>query len=211
MLQQEVDEVVPILTQRVTQWPFFVFMGASMFCLLSSFDLPSAQLQLELPHLVAPLPRLHWNWDHDCNQLFPPVYYVFLCQPVWQQFYLTSISMIGVSTVIISLVPVFQTPKYRAVHGLAFASMGMSGIVPAAHKLMYFHHEPYCLHTLVYELTMGLFYMVGVIIYIACIPQCWPGLFDLPGHSHQIFHVLVVAGAFTHYKGGLPYLVRMVR
>ncbi|CAM6036872.1 unnamed protein product [Sphagnum compactum] len=205
--QQEVDEVVPILTQRVTRWPFFVFMGGSMFCLLSSSI--CHLLSCHSSYLTYWLLRLDYTGIGImiATSFFPPVYYVFLCQPVWRQFYLTSISMIGVSTVIISLVPVFQTPKYRPVRGLAFASMAMSGLVPAAHKLMYFHHEPYCLRTLAYELTMGLFYMLGVIIYIARIPErWWPGLFDLAGHSHQLFHVLVVAGAFTHYKGGLLYL-----
>ncbi|EFH45232.1 hypothetical protein ARALYDRAFT_912565 [Arabidopsis lyrata subsp. lyrata] len=30
-----------------------------------------------------------------------------------------------------------------------------------------------------------------------------PGKFDIAGHSHQLFHVLMVVGAFTHYRAGL--------
>jgi predicted membrane channel-forming protein YqfA (hemolysin III family) len=33
-----------------------------------------------------------------------------------------------------------------------------------------------------------------------------PGLFDLTGHSHQIFHVFVVLGALAHYGATLLFL-----
>ncbi len=29
----------------------------------------------------------------------------------------------------------------------------------------------------------------------------WPGAFDLAFHSHQLFHVCVVAAAAVHYRG----------
>lgn len=54
---------------------------------------------------------------------------------------------------------------------------------------------------------MGVFYAAGVVVYAARVPERWlPGGFDLVGHSHQLFHLLVIAGAYTHYLGGLVYL-----
>nr|ABN04724.1 At4g38290 [Arabidopsis thaliana] len=50
-------------------------------------------------------------------------------------------------------------------------------------------------------------YLTGALVYATRIPERWmPGKFDIAGHSHQLFHVLVVAGAFTHYRAGLVYL-----
>jgi adiponectin receptor len=48
--------------------------------------------------------------------------------------------------------------------------------------------------------TMGALYIIGALIYGTRIPERWmPGKFDLFFHSHQIFHVLVVMAAMSHY------------
>jgi predicted membrane channel-forming protein YqfA (hemolysin III family) len=58
-----------------------------------------------------------------------------------------------------------------------------------------------------YEVLMGLLYGLGALVYATRVPERWmPGKFDIAGHSHQLFHVLVVAGAYTHYHAGLVYL-----
>jgi adiponectin receptor len=85
--------------------------------------------------------------------------------------------------------------------------MGLSGIAPIIHKLILHHQEPEALYTTFYEVAMGVFYVLGALIYAMRIPERWkPGMFDIAGHSHQLFHVLVVAGAYTHYHAGLLYL-----
>ncbi|KAK3213138.1 hypothetical protein Dsin_017844 [Dipteronia sinensis] len=54
---------------------------------------------------------------------------------------------------------------------------------------------------------MSVFYLSGTGFYVARIPERWrPGWFDLAGHSHQIFHVLVVLGALAHYGSTLMFL-----
>ncbi|KAL8549995.1 hypothetical protein ACS0TY_008717 [Phlomoides rotata] len=46
---------------------------------------------------------------------------------------------------------------------------------------------------------MGLMYGVGAVFYVTRIPERWrPGVFDVIGHNHQIFHVFVVATALAH-------------
>lgn len=88
-----------------------------------------------------------------------------------------------------------------------FFGMGFSGLAPILHKLIIFWDQPEALHMTGYEILMGLLYGLGAVVYATRIPERWmPGKFDIAGHSHQLFHVLVVAGAFTHYRAGLVYL-----
>lgn len=45
-------------------------------------------------------------------------------------------------------------------------------------------------------------YVVGMLLYATRVPECCrPGKHDLWCSSHQIMHVLVIAGAYTHYAG----------
>ncbi|KAK6125348.1 hypothetical protein DH2020_040917 [Rehmannia glutinosa] len=98
-------------------------------------------------------------------------------------------------------------PEYRNFRASLFFGMGFSGAAPILHKLILFWHQPEALHTTAYEVLMGLFYGIGALVYAMRIPERWmPGKFDIAGHSHQLFHVLVVAGAYTHYQAGLVYL-----
>ncbi|KAK8587608.1 hypothetical protein V6N13_086590 [Hibiscus sabdariffa] len=111
------------------------------------------------------------------------------------------------ATILLSLLPMFQRPEFRKIRASLFFGMGMSGVAPIIHKLVLFWQQPEALHTTLYEILMGVLYGVGALVYAARIPERWmPGKFDIAGQSHQLFHVLVVAGAFTHYQAGLVYL-----
>lgn len=154
-----------------------------------------------------------WRCDYAgitamiATSFFPPVYYTFLCHPQWRNFYLTSISIIGILTVMATLSPTLQRSKYRTFRTLLFCGMGVSGIIPGIHKLISHNHEEVTFTTITYEVLMGLFYGVGALFYATRFPERWrPGSFDIAGHSHQIFHVLVVCGAYTHYKAALLYI-----
>lgn len=46
----------------------------------------------------------------------------------------------------------------------------------------------------------GALYVVGACLYMARIPERFsPGTFDYIGASHQIFHILILLAAFSHY------------
>uniref|UniRef100_J3LA66 Uncharacterized protein n=2 Tax=Oryza brachyantha TaxID=4533 RepID=J3LA66_ORYBR len=78
--------------------------------------------------------------------------------------------------------------------------MGLSGVVPAVHALLLNWGHAACYLALALELAMGLAYAAGAWFYVSRVPEKWrPGVFDVVGHSHQIFHVLVLVGAVTHY------------
>ncbi|GLJ29226.1 hypothetical protein SUGI_0576510 [Cryptomeria japonica] len=102
---------------------------------------------------------------------------------------------------------VFQNPEFRTFRASLFFGMGVSGIAPILHKLILYKDEPAALYTTAYEVAMGVFYGLGALVYALRIPEKWkPGKFDIAGNSHQLFHVLVVIAAYTHYRAGLIYL-----
>jgi len=108
-----------------------------------------------------------------------------------------TIFAMGVLCSCVSFSKQFQLPKYRSFRGMLFASFGMTGIFPFLHALYKngWQHsmENGQMHLL---LLMGLLYGIGVSFFITRFPECvWPGKFDLLFHSHQIFHIFVVAAA----------------
>ena len=141
------------------------------------------------------------------TSFYPVAYYSFMCDPFFCNLYMGFITILGVATVLVSFVTVFQTPQFRTVRALLFFCMGVSGLVPIMHKLVAFSDRPAAILSTGYELLMGTFYGLGVAVYATRVPERWkPGEFDLVGNSHQLFHVLVIAGAYTHYLAGLVYL-----
>ncbi|KAM7516979.1 hypothetical protein LguiA_006562 [Lonicera macranthoides] len=202
-----VNGVAPLVIQPITRWPFFAFLGGAMFCLLASSTchllacyserLAYIMLRLDYAGIAALI----------STSAYPLVYYSFMCNPVICYVYMGFITVLGVATIIFSLLPIFQKPHFRSTRASLFFGMGFSGVAPIIHKLILYKNQPEALQTTWYELLMGAFYGIGALIYALRIPERWkPGKFDIAGHSHQLFHILVVAGAYTHYRAGLVYL-----
>ncbi|KAK4767517.1 hypothetical protein SAY86_015267 [Trapa natans] len=207
MKEDMVNMISPLITAPITRWPFFAFMGGAMFCLLASSTchllschskrMSYIMLRLDYAGIAALI----------STSFYPPVYYSFMCEPFFCNLYMGFITILGILTVLFSLMPVFQNPEFRTIRASLFFGMGVSGVAPILHKLFLFWHHPEAIHTTGYELLMGMFYGIGALVYATRIPERWsPGKFDIAGHSHQLFHILVVAGAYTHYRAGLVYL-----
>ncbi|KAI0493354.1 hypothetical protein KFK09_027631 [Dendrobium nobile] len=199
--------ITPLFAHRIPRWPFFAFLGGAMFCLLASSvchllschsrRIAYIMLRLDYAGIAALI----------STSFYPPVYYSFMCDPFFCNLYLGLITLLGCTTMLVSLLPVFQNPEYRSIRAGLFFGMGISGVVPVLHKLIAFRNQPEAVYTTQYEVLMGILYGLGALLYATRIPERWmPGKFDIAGHSHQLFHVLVVAGALTHYKAGLVYL-----
>lgn len=212
-LSEDVMQIIRPLMQRsstqkpVSRWPFFVFLSGAMICLFSS----------SVCHLLGchskEFNSLIWRFDYAgiaaliASSFYPPVYYGFLCDPLPRYIYLITITTLGLATLLVSLLDEFQQTSYRNFRAFLFFCMGSSGVIPTAHKLLFYWREPVVVQTTLMELLMGFFYALGAVFYASRIPERWlPGKFDIAGHSHQIFHVLVVAGAYTHYHTALLYL-----
>ncbi|XP_057508549.1 heptahelical transmembrane protein 1 [Actinidia eriantha] len=190
-----------------TRWPFFVFLGGSMFCLLSSttchlFACHSHHLNLQLLRMdyVGITVMI-------ITSFFPPIYYIFQCEPLFQILYLSGITVMGVSVIFTLLTPIFSSGKFRSFRALLFVAMGLFGLVPAVHALVLNWNDPKRNVTLGYESAMAVFYLTGTMFYVSRIPEKWrPGWFDLAGQSHQIFHVFVILGALAHYGAAIIFL-----
>lgn len=212
VLQHSVREdlanlIAPLIFRPITRWPFYAFLGGAMFCLLASSTCHLLSCHSERVSYI--MLRLDYAGIAAliATSFYPPVYYSFMCDPFFCNLYLGFITILGIATVLVSLLPVFQSPEFRVVRASLFFGMGFSGAAPILHKLIIFWDQPEALHTTGYEILMGLLYGLGALVYATRIPERWmPGKFDIAGHSHQLFHVLVVAGAFTHYRAGLVYL-----
>lgn len=202
-----VNLVSPFMGHAITRWPFFTFLGGAMFCLLASSTCHLLSCHSER------LSYILLRFDYAgiaaliSTSFYPPIYYSFMCHPFFRNLYLGFITVLGITTIVFSLLPVFQKPEFRIFRASLFFGMGISGVAPVLHKLILYNGQPEAVETTIYEILMGLFYGFGALIYATRIPERWkPGKFDIAGHSHQLFHILVVAGAFTHYQTGLIYL-----
>ncbi|KAK6944310.1 AdipoR/hemolysin-III-related, partial [Dillenia turbinata] len=184
---------------EIPRWPWFVFLGGAMGCLLCS----------SLSHLLACHSKrfnlFFWRLDYAGISLmivcsfFAPIYYAFYCNPYSRILYLTSISIFGVTAIVTLLAPVFSSPHFRSFRAAIFLTMGFLGVIPAAHSVVLHWGHPHIFVAIGYELLMGVLYAVGTAFYVSRVPEKWkPGAFDIAGHSHQIFHVFVVAGALAH-------------
>lgn len=113
----------------------------------------------------------------------------------------------GIFTVVTLLSPQLSTGKFRSYRAFLFVAMGLFGLIPAIHAVIVNWSEPQRNVTLAYEMAMALSYLIGTMFYVCRIPERWkPGWFDLAGHSHQIFHVLVIMGALAHYGAAHVFL-----
>ena len=84
-----------------------------------------------------------------------------------------------------------------------FVLMGLSAVFPVLHgvKLYGVEHLRESIG-LDWVVLQGVLYIVGAGLYAARVPEKWsPGSFDIWGSSHQIFHVLVVLAAASHFVG----------
>ncbi|KZV33980.1 heptahelical transmembrane protein 2-like [Dorcoceras hygrometricum] len=186
-------------SSNIPLWPWFVFLGGAMVCLIFSTT----------SHLFSCHSRrfyyFFWRLDYAgislmiVGSFFAPIYYTFLDHPYWRFLYLSSITLIGILVVTTLLAPSLSSGDYRGFRAALFLCMGFSGVIPAAHGVLLHWDHPHIIGSLGYEIAMGTLYGLGAVFYVTRIPERWrPGAFDIVGHSHQIFHVFVVAAALTH-------------
>ncbi|XP_028793959.1 heptahelical transmembrane protein 2 [Neltuma alba] len=185
--------------EQIPRWPWFVFLGGAMTCLICS----------SLSHLFACHSKrfnlFFWRLDYAgislmiVSSFYAPIYYSFFCNPTTRFFYLTSISLLGALTIIALLSPAFSAPHFRSLRTSLFITMAFLGVVPATHAAILHWGNPRIFVAILYELAMAFLYLTGAAFYISRMPERWkPGAFDIAGHSHQIFHVFVVLGALAH-------------
>jgi len=137
---------------------------------------------------------------------YPPIFYIFACQPVFwiRDLFLILISTTSTISFIASLHPAMGTPALRKVRALMYILLGLSAGFPFIYlSNMSKDDEKYINQK--YEwfpwALGGAIYIGGAIIYGLRIPERWfPKTFDIIGSSHNIFHVCVVVACGVHFN-----------
>ncbi|CAR26304.1 hypothetical protein ZYGR_0H01130 [Zygosaccharomyces rouxii] len=96
----------------------------------------------------------------------------------------------------------FNHKDFRPLRAGFFIAFGLSGVFPVAAGIIKFGIQGGVQRVQLKYLGLeAIFYIAGALIYGFRIPETmFPGRFDFWGHSHQIFHVLVVIASFLHLK-----------
>ncbi|KAI0468657.1 hemolysin-III channel protein Izh2 [Xylaria cf. heliscus] len=132
----------------------------------------------------------------------PALYYGLFCKPVLMSAYLYSIFVLGFGCGIVSWVERFRTPLWRPYRALMFVGLGVSGVVPVLHGLRLYGYQSLNERMgLNWVLLQGALYIFGAFLYAVRWPErTSPGKFDIWGHSHQLFHILILLAAASHLK-----------
>ncbi|KAI9223001.1 hemolysin-III related-domain-containing protein [Blastocladiella britannica] len=99
--------------------------------------------------------------------------------------------------------PFFRMHKYRALRTLIFAGLCVAIFASVVWAAVAIVHELASGWT--WDWVAGVVGVVGCyggggVIYVTRFPECLrPGAFDHIGQSHQIWHVLVIGGAYSHW------------
>ena len=137
---------------------------------------------------------------------YPPYYFFFYFSDKFRRLYLIFISVFGIGTFLYSLTKDFNLPKRRTLRGILFLIFGISSGFSVIH--MSFFGNTIIGYVkgvkILFWSIGGVSYIIGAILYILRFPEkVFPGKFDYFGASHQIFHVLVFVGAFSHFIGSI--------
>lgn len=135
------------------------------------------------------------------GSFLPLIHYGFHCHPHLQLLYSVMIVTLGGAAAYTVLAKKFSSPAYRPIRTSVFIALGLSAVFPVTHILAMYGHETVSRTMgLQYLVAGGVLYIIGACMYMARIPERFaPGMFDLFGASHQIFHILILIAAFCHY------------
>ncbi|KAJ1880230.1 hypothetical protein H4R99_006467 [Coemansia sp. RSA 1722] len=137
------------------------------------------------------------------GSFLPGLYYGYYESRTLMVVYMAMIFSLFAAGVFVSVSPHLQKPNLRWMRPVVFISISVSGVFPVCHHI-FAHGIAASARSigLYYMLGMCGFYIAGTMLYAFNIPERWfPGLFDIVGNSHQLFHCLVFVAALTHYYG----------
>ena len=188
------------------RWPLFIMIISAILCL--TFSSTFHALGGISPKFYTILSRFDYGGISllITGSCFPPYYFFFYYSNTMKYLYLSFISIFGISTFCYSLTNDFNSPKRRTLRGILFIIFGLCAGIPVIHMALFGNYiKGYVKGVkLLFWYIGGVSYVTGALFYIMRFPEKkLPGKFDYFGASHQIFHVLVFVGAFTHFLGSL--------
>lgn len=188
--------------QQRTAWPLWIFGFYSFSCLMCMAC--STFFHLFLAHMS----EHFYGWAHAFDyfgitflvvgSFLPFCFYVFSCQPEYRNLYLGMICSLGVIGLLGPFYRKWTSTAFATKKTLFYVLFVGSGLFPIAHMCTLPHDVglPYVRGLL----TMMALYGVGVMVYAFKVPEIFfPGVFDVFGSSHQIWHLCVFGAALTHF------------
>ena len=102
----------------------------------------------------------------------PWLYYSFYCQFFTRVVYMTAISLLGIVTIIITMMDRFATSEYRPMRAVLFVSLGGFGAVPACHHLIMSGWTNALVEAALHRVFIqGGLYILGAVLYACRIPE----------------------------------------
>lgn len=131
------------------------------------------------------------------------LYYGFYDNTLFFYLFSTLTLSFGIACGIVSLKDRFRTSQWRPYRATLFVVFGLSAVLPIFTGVWYYgYSEAYERVQLPWVVLEGIFYIFGAFLYAIRFPEkVHPGKYDIWGHSHQIFHILVVIAALCHLRG----------
>ncbi|GAA5908320.1 hemolysin III family protein [Sporobolomyces salmoneus] len=130
-------------------------------------------------------------------------HYGFFCDPHLRNLYIAVIYTASAATIWVVISPKARTPSFRRLRTWLFISLGLSAVGPVGHAIYQYGLEEASDNISLFWLASGgALYIVGALLYAERTPERFaPGRFDFFGSSHQIFHVLILLAAWSHWTG----------
>ncbi|TGZ78592.1 HlyIII-domain-containing protein [Ascodesmis nigricans] len=120
-------------------------------------------------------------------------------QQAWKWAYTSLMAVVGTATVGMVLLERCQGREWRGVRIAAFIGCGMVGVAPV---VQVFWEGREAATGVRWYLLEGALLLGGAAVYALRVPERFaPGRFDIYGHSHQVFHCMVVAACVAHLTG----------
>ena len=190
----------------VPRWPLFSNALSAVVCLGLSAVFHNFRYMSE--HICDKLATL--DYAGICvlimGSSYPPIWYAFACSGVANEkyFFVVMISITCTIAFTILNIPKYAGGEYRAFRATLFVVLGLSAVLPLIYlssisdpqNVSYFNGWSYALG--------GAWYIGGAIVFATEMPEkCFPRRFDMVGASHQIFHICVLLGAWTHFSAAI--------
>lgn len=137
------------------------------------------------------------------------LHFGFYCHPSLKYFYWSVVTMLGSASAFVLLISKFRGPDWRTFRLSVFICTGLFAFVPIGHALILWGPGHLWQIGVPYYLWEGLFLLCGCYFWERRIPErLFPGMFDIWGHSHTIWHAFVALSIGAHIFGlldGLDY------
>ncbi|XP_074646102.1 progestin and adipoQ receptor family member 3-like [Tubulanus polymorphus] len=139
----------------------------------------------------------------------PGVHYAFYCFSIWRDIYFLTVLILSIGVLCMQLNPRFAATEWWNLRLLLYCSLVAYGLIPTTHWI---YLNGGWSHTIVKMflpkvVLMYLLELFAFFFYISkCPERCLPGKVDFLGSSHQIWHVILVAGFFYWHQAGKEIL-----